>query len=208
MKNLINFIKTTAIGGLILILPFAVIIFILGYIINMLVSLNKALAAYLPYEIFDNAAVILVIAIFSIIFICFLAGLLIQTGFGKSLSNNLDQFLVDKVPMYGLVKNITQRFTGVDVLALTPAEVNLFGSEARSLAFVIEELPDNRYAVFVPGSPALTMGQLYILPASCVHILDKSVKLAIDAISQWGSGTKYLYIDESTTETADQPGAS
>jgi uncharacterized membrane protein len=208
VKKFIEFIKTTALGGLMLILPFAVGIFILGYIVKGLVKLNNSLAAHLPYAIFDNTVVILAIAICSIILVCFLAGLLLQTGFGKSLSDKLDHFLIDKVPMYGLIKNITQRFTGVDVLALTPAEVDLFGSEARSLAFIIEKLPDNRYAVFVPSSPALTIGQLFILPASSVHMLDKPVKLAIDAISQWGSGTKNLYIDEPAPETAEQPGTT
>jgi uncharacterized membrane protein len=199
LKKTIEFIKTTALGGLILILPFAVIIFVLGYIISLLVSLNKALAAYLPYEIFDNATVILAIAVFSIILMCFLAGLLIQTGFGQSLAKKLNGFLVEKLPMYGLVKNITQRFSGAEVLALTPAEVNLFGSDARSLAFIIEELPDKRYAMFVPSAPAVTVGQLCIVPASSVTILDKPARLAIDAITQWGSGTTELYKDETQT---------
>lgn len=208
MKNLIDFIKTTAIGGLMLILPVAVIIFVLGYIISILVSLNNAIAKYLPYEIFDNTAVIMAMAIFMVIFICFLAGLLIRTGFGTRLASGLDTLLINKIPMYGFIKNLTQRFTGDDVLTLTPAEVNLYGSEARSLAFVIEEVADNRYAVFVPSSPALTIGQVYILPASSVTMLDKSVKLAIDAISQWGSGSKHLYETETAPSKAGEPATS
>ena len=203
MKKTIEFIKTTALGGLMLILPIAAIIFILVYIINLLISMNKALAAYLPYEFLDNTAVIVAMAIFSIILICFVAGLLIQTGFGERLAKGLDTFLINKIPMYGFVKNVTQRFTGADVLTLTPAEVNLYGSDARSLAFVIEELPDKRYAVFVPSSPVLTVGQMYILPASSVTMLDKSVRLAIDAISQWGSGTTHLYEEDPLEDAAE-----
>ena len=208
MKKTIEFIKTTAIGGLMLILPVAVITFILGYLINLLVSLNTTLATFLPYEIFDNALVIMAIAILSVIFICFAAGLLLRTGLGEGLAKALDNFLINKIPMYGFIKNVTQRITGADVLALTPAEVNLFGSEARSLAFVIEEIPDNRFAVFVPSSPALTMGQVYILPASSVKMLDKPVRDAIDAISQWGSGMAHLYEDTKATDDTDKSGHS
>jgi len=208
VKKTIEFIKTTVIGGLMLILPIAVIIFILGYLINLLVSLNNTLATLLPYEIFDNALVIMAIAILSVIFICFAAGLLLRTGLGERLAKALDNFLINKIPMYGFIKNIARRITGDDVLALTPAEVNLFGSEARSLAFVIEEIPDNRFAVFVPSSPALTMGQVYILPASSVKILDKPVRDAIDAISQWGSGMTRLYEDTKPSGDADAPGHS
>jgi len=211
VKNTIEFIKTTAIGGLMLILPVAVIIFILSYVINLLVSLNNALAKFLPYEIFDNALVIMAIAILSVILICFAAGLLLKTGLGGRFSKKLDTILVDKIPMYGFLKNVTQRITGVDVLALTPAEVSLFGTDARSLAFVIEEIPGDRYAVFVPSSPALTMGQVYILPAGSVKKLDKPVRDAIDAISQWGTGAKKLYEEtpaSDSTDKADSPGAS
>jgi len=208
VKNIIEFIKTTAIGGLMLILPIAVIIFVLGYLLNMLVSLNTMLAQYLPYEIFDNALVIMAIAILSVILICFAAGLLLRTGLGKGLAKALNNFLVNKLPMYGFIKNVTQRITGADILALTPAEVSLFGSEARSLAFVIEEIPDNRFAVFVPSSPALTIGQVYILPASSVRLLDKPVRDAIDALSQWGSGMTNLYQDTAATSDADDPGSA
>jgi uncharacterized membrane protein len=145
------------------------------------------------------------IAILSVIFICFAAGLLLRTGLGASLTKALDNFLISNIPMYGFIKNVTQRITGDDVLTLTPAEVNLFGSEARSIAFVIEEIPDNRFAVFVPSSPALTIGQVYILPASSVKMLDKPVRDAIDAISQWGSGMTRLYEDTKTTGDADEP---
>ena len=86
MKKLVEFIKTTAIGGLMLILPVAVIIFILAYVFNLLVSLNNKLAQFLPYEIFDNALVIMAIAIISIILICFAAGLLLKTGLGEGLA--------------------------------------------------------------------------------------------------------------------------
>jgi uncharacterized membrane protein len=207
VKKTIEFIKTTAIGGLMLILPVAVVIFILGYLINLLVSLNTTLAKYLPYEIFDNALVIMAIAVLSVILICFAAGLLLRTGLGERLTKALDNFLISNIPMYGFIKNVTQRITGDDVLTLTPAEVNLFGSEARSIAFVIEEIPDNRFAVFVPSSPALTMGQVYILPASSVKMLDKPVRDAIDAISQWGSGMTHLYDDNATDDT-DEPDLS
>lgn len=206
MKKTVEFIKTTAIGGLMLILPVAVIIFILAYVFNLLVSLNNKLAQFLPYEIFDNALVIMAIAIISIILICFAAGLLLKTGLGEGLAKGLDNFLIAKIPMYGFIKNVTQRITGVDVLALTPAEVDLYGSEARALAFVIEEIPDSRFAVFVPSSPVLTVGQVYILPASSVKMLDKPVRDTIDAISQWGSGMTKLYAETSATSDADESG--
>ena len=62
MKKIIEFIKTTALGGLVLIVPIAVIAVALGYLISMLVSVNNAMSKYLPYEIFGNPAVVMAAA--------------------------------------------------------------------------------------------------------------------------------------------------
>ena len=201
MKKIIEFIKTTALGGLVLIVPIAVIAVALGYLISMLVSVNNAMSKYLPYEIFGNPAVVMAAAVCTIVLICFLAGLILQTGLGERAAGWLDKLLTDYIPMYGMIKSLTRKFTGNEALAFTPAEVDLYGSDARMIAFVIEKLPDERFAVFVPSAPALTVGNVFILPATSVTLLDKSAKLAIDAVTQWGSGASLLYTDDTDGNT-------
>jgi len=201
MKKIIGFIKTTALGGLVLIVPLAVIAVAIGYLLSLLVSINNAISEYLPYEVFGHPAVVMAVAISTIVFICFLAGLLLRTGLGEWAAGGLDNLLTNYLPMYGMIKSLTRKFTGKEALAFTPAEVDLYGSDARMLAFVIEELPDKRYAVYVPSAPALTVGNVFILPASSVTLLDKSAKLAIDAVTQWGSGATLLYTDDADEST-------
>ena len=203
MKNLIEFIKTTVIGGLVLIVPVAVLFIALGYVLSLLVRVNNAVAEYVPVEVFGHPAVIIALAVCSIVAFCFIAGLLLKTGVGDRLAKKLDALLEDKLPLYGMVRTLTQRFTGIDGLEFAPAEVDLYSNETRVLAFVIEELPTKRYVVFVPSSPALTMGQVYILPASSVRLLDKPTKLAVDAITQWGVGTKLLYGEALSAQPSD-----
>jgi uncharacterized membrane protein len=213
MKKIAEFIKTTALGGLVLIVPIAVMGVAIGYLINLLISANKAISELLPYDIFGHPAVAVAAAVCTVILICFAAGLLLRTGLGAHLASWLDNLLTEYIPMFGMIKSLTRKFTGKEALAFTPAEVDLYGSDARMIAFVIEELPDDRYAVFVPSAPALTVGNVFVLPATSVTLLDKSAKVAIDAVTQWGSGASLLYTDdagESTTaDAAEQtPSAS
>jgi len=193
MQRFIDFFKTTAIGGLLLILPLAAIGFVFTYVLGILLKLNRALAEHLPYELADHPLIILLTSLLGIVLLCFIAGLIVKTGLGERLANALDEFLYKKLPMYGMVRKLADRFTGNDILEFTPAEIDVFGNSTRSLGFVIEQLPDDRYAVFVPSSPALTIGQIYIVPANNVHLIAKPARLAIDAITQWGAGTARLY---------------
>ena len=212
MKKLIEFIKTTALGGLVLIVPIAVMAVAIGYLLSLLISINNTISERLPYEIFGHPAVVMAAAICTIILTCFAAGLLLKTGLGERVAGWLDNLLTEYLPMYGMIKSLTRKFTGNEALAFTPAEVDLYGSDTRMIAFVIEELPDDRYAVFVPSAPALTVGNVFILPASSVTLLDKSAKLAIDAVTQWGSGASLLYTDDTdesaATDAAEQNSAA
>jgi uncharacterized membrane protein len=64
--------------------------------------------------------------------------------------------------------------------------------EAVVPAFIIEELGDGRFTVFVPSIPTPLAGAVYILSAERVHPLNVPFTQAIKTISRWGSGSKDL----------------
>jgi uncharacterized membrane protein len=64
--------------------------------------------------------------------------------------------------------------------------------EALVPAFIIEELGDGRFTVFVPSIPTPLAGAVYILTAERVHPLNVPFTQAIKTISRWGSGSKDL----------------
>ena len=64
--------------------------------------------------------------------------------------------------------------------------------EALVPAFIIEEIDDGRFTVFVPSVPTPLAGSIYILTPDRVHPLDVPFTQAIKAISRWGSGSKEL----------------
>ena len=64
--------------------------------------------------------------------------------------------------------------------------------EALVPAFIIEELGDGRYTVFVPSIPTPLAGAVYILDPDRVHPLDIGFAQAMKTVTQWGSGCKNL----------------
>ena len=59
-------------------------------------------------------------------------------------------------------------------------------------SFIIEELSDGRYTVFVPSIPTPLAGAVYVLPRERVHPVDVPFTQALQTVSRWGSGAGAL----------------
>lgn len=195
MKKLLKFIKTTIIGGLIVIVPLAVVAFVLMQVFSVMNGITNKLAGKLPYPILEHPVVLVLLSILGVIAICFLTGLLLLTGLGDKLLNEANSALANKIPMYGMIRTLTQRLTGTEGLSFAAAEIDLYGTDVRALGFIIEALPEDRLSVFVPLAPTITVGQLYVLPSTCVTQLDKPPAEVANVITQWGIGSCELYTD-------------
>lgn len=80
--------------------------------------------------------------------------------------------------------------SSLDAHTWKPALVEI--EDALVPAFIIEELDDGRFTVFVPSVPTPLAGAVYILGPERVHIVDIPFTQAISTISRWGSGSKDL----------------
>jgi hypothetical protein len=57
-------------------------------------------------------------------------------------------------------------------------------------AFIIEELEDGRFTIFVPSVPTPFAGAVYVLSRERVHPLDIPFTQAIQAVSRWDQAQK------------------
>jgi uncharacterized membrane protein len=183
MKALIEFSKTTLIGGILIILPIYVSILLLAKAINGLLAVVGPITASLPVIVeFRQLAAILVL-----VAICFITGLLARTGPGARAKNAFEEAVLSKLPGYGLLRGLTGRIAGqADEPAFAPALVEI--EEALVPALIIEELKDGSYTVLVPSVPTPMAGALYILPRERVHPVDVSFTTALKVFTKWGAG--------------------
>jgi len=193
MKQSLGFIKTTALGGLVVIVPLAILLFVTAQILYIAIDMISQVAEWLPFAFLDNPVVISLLAIAVIIAICFFTGLAVRTATGANLQQRFDRFLERKIPLYGVVRSITQRFAGIEDEQLTPAEIDLYGSGSGLLGFIMERLPDGRFCVFVPDVPLLTVGRMFVVTEAQVRRLPGSMHTIAEAVTQWGVGLNAVY---------------
>lgn len=197
MKNLITFIKTTVIGGLIVIVPLAIIVFVVGDTVNTLITATKPLTQDLPFGIYANAMIAVLIVASAIIGTCFIAGFLLNTFFGAAVKNWLERNLLERIPMYSTLRGLTKSLAGIDGTDYPVVEVNLYGSDSRVLGVLVDKLPDERHVVYVPSSPVVTVGQLHILPRTHIKETELSMVETIGCLSQMGLEANKLYSEAS-----------
>ena len=187
MKFAREFLVNTLVGGLLIVLPIYLTVLVLLKGMQSLAALVRPLAmllpAWLPAENLLSLALVLVV--------CFLIGVAVRTRVGVILRQWMDRAVFERLPGYGLFRSLTQRLAGEGRENVwKPALVEI--EEALVPAFIIEEVADDRFTVFVPSVPTPLAGAVYILSRERVHPLDVSLTQAIKSISRWGSGSKDL----------------
>jgi len=195
VSRFINFVKTTAIGGLLVIVPIAIILFVLGQLLLALFALATDFMAWLRIDV-NDALIILGIAIAALVGLCFVTGLIVRTRLGDAMKRWFARHVASRIPMYNAIASLTKRFAGVDGTQFAPVEVDLYNSEARAMGFLVETLPGNRCAVFVPTAPVATVGNLFVVSLDKVSQIDASMADTLSVITQWGVDAGDLYGDK------------
>ena len=90
-----------------------------------------------------------------------------------------------------MIRSLAQQLAGnTSEKAWKPALAEI--EDALVPAFIIEELDDGRYTIFVPSIPTPLAGAIYILERTRVHAVDVPLTQALQVVSRWGSGAKNL----------------
>jgi uncharacterized membrane protein len=187
MKGLAELLKTTLIGGLLVVLPIYLSILLLAKTLGGVLALLSPVTAAIPAGAQFRQAV----AILIVLAVCLVVGLLVRTGVGMRARDAFERSVLEKIPGYTLVRGLAKRVSGDQSEGtFRPALVEL--EDALSPAFIIEELDDGRYTVLVPSVPTPAAGALFILPRERVHPVDVPFTQAVKVITKWGVGAGAL----------------
>jgi uncharacterized membrane protein len=187
MKYAREFVISTVVGGLFVVVPVYLAVLLLLKGMQSVGNLVRPLAAMVPDWLPAEGLLSLIL----LLALCFLVGIAVRTRTGRAARERMEVVFFERLPGYGLLRSLTQRLAGdTDQEAWRPALVEL--EDALVPAFIIEELADGRFTIFVPSVPTPLAGAVYVLAPERVHILDVPFTQAIQSISRWGSGSKDL----------------
>jgi uncharacterized membrane protein len=136
VKALVEFLKTTLIGGLLIVVPVYLTVLLLGKVLKGMIALLGPIVALFPESLHHFAQII---AIALVVVVCFMLGLIARTGLGRRAIAAFEQRVLERMPGFAMVRSVVRRVSGSSddaqfqpVLVETDEETLTPGSSSRS----------------------------------------------------------------------------
>ena len=200
MKKLSAFVKTSIVGGALVLVPLLILYMLISELVELIIALVFPILELLPGNFVDWFGDPVFPAIIVLLTISFLAGLAMRSSMVKSISAQIEKNFLEKIPMYRAVTKLTRGALGeksnsafsCGVLELTPG--------VREIVYIAEDTGNGYLTILTPLSPSGFNGPLKIVQSDKVERISASVGEASIAISEWGVGLQEI-VDNSTQST-------
>jgi uncharacterized membrane protein len=191
--NIKVFLKTSLLGGVVVILPVALLVFIARWLVELVAQGLQPLIRLLDPDSTLQLYAANGLAILVLVGTCFAVGVLVRTRLGGWIYSILEERLLKRAPGYSLLKDTVKQFIGNETSPFSSvALVRIFGNETRVSAFITDTHPDGSYTVFVPTGPNPTSGNIYHLKAEFVEPIDVPIEDTMRSIISCGAGSTLL----------------
>ncbi len=187
MKRIMVPLWKALVRGLLIVVPVYLAGLLLLKGMSSVAKLVRPLAQLLP----DWVPADQFLSLLLVLAICVAIGASVGTRIGQGARDWIEKNLFERIPGYGLIRNLTQQVAGQSIESTWKAAL-IEIEDALVPAFIIEELEDGRYTVFVPSIPTPFAGAVYILDRRRVHPVHVPFTDAVRVVSKWGSGAKDL----------------
>ena len=166
-----SFFKTTAIGGLIFLLPLVAIGALLGYVYNIVHLIYEPLKQHLPVSSALGVSLLFLVAVAILVILCFICGIAARRAIGRKFSETLEKQLIMVFPKYAIYKDIVAGNIGGDTLAPSLKPVTIKLNDVIRIGYEAGRTERGLVIVYLPGSPDPWIGSVVLVEAERVESL-------------------------------------
>lgn len=192
MRQFGEFLKTTALGGLFVVLPVLLLYMLLGEVVGLVIGLATPIADLFPKGTFDNLTAPLPIALILLVGVSFVFGLALRVEIGRRLGNWIESNVLGRLPMYGALKSLTKAFAEAGEGAAFKTALLVPSEGVRDVIYVVEDHGDGQLTVLLPSAPTAFSGFVKIVGKDRVEMLDTNLGEASRVLSHWGVAARDL----------------
>ena len=192
MKNLLEFLKTTAMGGLFVLLPILLLYLLLSEALDMVVAIATPIADLFPKATFEKVEFPVIVGLILILGVSFLIGLGLRSKTGRGIGQWIERTVLGRVPAYEALKSLTTGFAEAGRAGAFKAAVLTSSDGDREVVYVIEDHGDEDLTVLVPWAPAAFAGSVKIVDRDRVKFLEANLGDVSRALGHWGVGVREL----------------
>jgi len=178
MLKLKHFLKTSLLGGVVVILPVAILVSVTVWVFDLVASWIQPITNIVIKDTQTNEFIAESFVIILIMATCFFVGVLVRTRLGGFFYSLVETRILRLAPGYSMIKETV---------------LQLFGSRKHSpfSSVALAQIFCNS-TVFVPTGPNPTSGLIYHLEGKYVHPVEIPVQDAMRSIISCGAGSRKL----------------
>lgn len=192
VKKSFGFLKTTAIGGLIFLLPLIVIGILVGQIAPIVLAVAKVLSVYIPTDNPAGIALLFTLSIAIVLLMCFAAGMIARWSIGQRLSNFMEKNLIILFPRYAIYREQLKGSIGGEHNKPELIPVLVRFDDVTRIAFEAERTEGSLVSIFLPGSPDPWTGNVIFMAPDRVERLDIPFSEALGICERMGRETLHF----------------
>lgn len=187
MRRFLEFLKTTALGGALVVLPAWLTVLLLLKALVQMQGIVQPVGAVLPEGVVHPR----VMAGLVMLALCFVVGALIRTAIGRQVGRTVERTVLERLPGYTTLRSVAEQLGEMEkARGFQPALVEI--EEALAPAFIVEEHADGQCTVFLPSAPTPAAGTILIIAGARVHPVDVPITTAFKVVTKWGTGAGEL----------------
>ena len=193
MRALGRFLKTTALGGLFVLLPVLLLLVILEEVFQLLIALATPIAdVVFPKRLLDALENPLLLAIVLLFAAAFLLGLAARSMRVRRLGLWLEARSLARIPLYRALKGLSVQLGEIEKSRMFRPVAVQSGEDELELAYLIEEHADGYATVLVPWSPTPLAGSVKIVRREKLRPLNTTLGELTRVLSHWGVGSEAM----------------
>ena len=183
-----KFILTTVLGGVLFLIPFVLIVVLLGKGFMIMRTIAEKMDVLLPWDLVAGLPIVDVLAVLFLISCCFIAGLVARSSWARDLRNRVDDLLLQLIPGYAWIKGMTGNVSNEDAAAgFKPVWIRL--DDQYQVGYEVERCEGDLVAVFLPGAPDPRTGTLSYVESDRIEDLDSSFNEVTKNFRRLGMGS-------------------
>ena len=168
-----KFILTTVLGGVLFLIPFVVVVALLGKGFMIMHAMAEKVHMFFPWDSVVGLPIVKVLTVLLLVGTCFISGLVAKSSWGRNIQNRIDDLLLQFVPGYAWIKGMTSSVNveEADVL-FKPVWIRF--DDQYQVGFEVERCEGDLVAVFLPSAPDPRTGTLSYVTSDRVDYLTSS----------------------------------
>jgi len=192
MNRVVSFLKTTAVGGLLILLPLLLLQMMVVEAFGLLVALAKPIANLLPSRWVEWMSAPALLALVLLFVASFVLGLAAKSTMGRAVGKWLERNTIGRLPLYGVLTGLAARLVEIGEGSAFKPALRVSGDGQREFAYLIEDHGDGNATIMLPWAPTPLSGSVMIVPMSQLTMLDASLGEVTRVMGQWGAGAHKL----------------